>query len=114
MDSYINKINFKNTNNLYIHTNTIGVSDILINEYNCQLTNKKQSLNDGIVVYPDYILCTPSFQSYTVHVFTGTWTEEKETFWRKTTTFLRGNSNNKLFLILLLFLKKVRNYINLM
>lgn len=112
INSYSNKkFTIGKNQDIFEQTNTIGVSDILIEDYNCQLGNKKQMLNDGIAVYPDYILCTPSLKSYAIHVFTSTWTDEESSIWRVVTTFLRGNSNNKLILLLLLTLKKIRNYL---
>jgi len=113
IDSYDNKtLSLGNESNIFEQTNTISVSDILIKDYNCKTNNKKQILNDGVVVYPDYILCSPSFKSYTVHVFTSTWTDEKTTLWRRVTTFLRGGCDNKIILIILLSLKKIRSYLS--
>ena len=55
------------------NNNTISVSDILINKYACQTGNQFQILKHGIAVYPDTILCNPSKDSVSIHVFTGTW-----------------------------------------
>lgn len=79
------------------NNNTISVSDILVNHYHCEKNNQKQILETGIVVYPDYILCNPSEESVAIHIFTGTWIDNKRDFVRKANTFLklRINSRNK-------------------
>ena len=60
------------------NNNTISVSDILINKYGCKVGNMYQVLKEGIAVYPDTILCNPSEKSVSIHVFTGTWLDEKK------------------------------------
>ena len=52
--------------------NTISVSDILIKKYGCITNNRFQIFKDDIAVYPDTVLCNPSGESVSVHVFTGT------------------------------------------
>lgn len=74
--------------------NTISVSDILINEYNCQLGNKEQILKDDIHVYKDSVLCNPSLESRTVHVFLGSWLDNSK-FKAKMHEFLRMRLNNR-------------------
>lgn len=76
-------------------TNTRSVSDILIEEYNCQTNNKEQVLKDGIHVYPSDILCTPSRKSKTIHVFLGSWLTNKRSFKSKLMLNLRLNIHNK-------------------
>lgn len=80
LDSY--SFDFKNNN-------TISVSDILINKYGCKTGNEFQILDEDIAVYPDTILCNPSAESVSVHVFTGTWLEGKKPLARKVNTFLK-------------------------
>lgn len=65
------------------NVNTKSVSDILIQDYHCQLGNIEQELNDGLHVYPDDVLCNPSKHSTTIHVFTGTWMEGQKPLMRK-------------------------------
>ena len=69
--------------------NTISVSDLLINKYHCKVGNKFQILEEDIAVYPDTILCNPSGESTSIHVFTGTWLEGKKGIARKVNTFLK-------------------------
>ncbi len=76
--------------------NTILVSDILINDFGCKIGNEYQELKDGIVVYPDNILCNPSKDSVSIHVFTGTWLEGKKPLARKVNKFLKLSINNKM------------------
>ena len=75
--------------------NTILVSDILIDEFGCKIGNEYQVLKDDIVVYPDNILCNPSKDSVSIHVFTGTWLDEKKPLTRKINKFLKLNINTK-------------------
>ena len=69
--------------------NTISVSDILIRQYGCQKNNQFQMLPEEIAVYPDTVLCNPAPESVSVHVFTGTWLDEKKGLARKINTFLK-------------------------
>lgn len=77
------------------NNNTISVSNILINEYGCSKENKEQLLKDGIKVYKDDILCNPSKNSTTVHIFTGTWLEGIKPLKRKIITALKTNIKTK-------------------
>ena len=78
------------------NNNTISVSNILINEYGCSKENKEQLLKDGIKVYKDDILCNPSKNSTTVHIFTGTWLEGVKPLKRKIVTALKTNIKTNL------------------
>lgn len=69
--------------------NTKSVSDILIQDYGCQLGNKRQTLREGIEVYTEDILCNPSGNSTSIHVFTGTWMDGKKPIVRKINKFLK-------------------------
>lgn len=71
------------------HVNTKIVSNLLIEKYACQVNNQAQLLPEGIRVYPDTILCNPSAQSTTIHVFTGTWMEGNKPFKRRLTKWLK-------------------------
>ena len=77
------------------NNNTISVSNILINEYGCSKENEEQLLKDGIKVYKDDILCNPSKNSTTVHIFTGTWLEGIKPLKRKIVTALKTNIKTK-------------------
>lgn len=77
------------------NNNTISVSDILINKYGCKVGNMYQVLKEGIAVYPDIILCNPSEKSVSIHVFTGTWLDEKKAIARKINTFLKLRITNR-------------------
>lgn len=63
--------------------NTISVSELLIKKYHCKVGNKFQILDEDIAVYPDTVLCNPSENSISIHVFTGTWLEGKKALARK-------------------------------
>lgn len=75
--------------------NTKTVSEILVNQYHCLVNNKYQVLEEDIAVYPDKILCNPSAESSTIHVFTGTWVEAKKTFKTKLSQYLRIKITSK-------------------
>lgn len=90
-----NKFSFDNKNQMKA-VNTKIVSEILINKYDCLIGNQKQHLKNDIVVYPDYILCNPSKQSVSVHVFTGTWLENKKPLTRRIIKFLKLRITTKL------------------
>ncbi len=60
----------------YRLVNTKTVSEFLVQHYHCQLGNIEQDLADGIHVYPDTVLCNPSENSATIHLFTGTWLDK--------------------------------------
>lgn len=66
--------------------NTVSVSDILKNKYGAKPNNQEQKLKEGIHVYPDGVLCNPSADSKTIHVFTGTWMEGEKPLKRKLVT----------------------------
>lgn len=75
--------------------NTISVSDILIKEYGCKTGNEYQELKNGIIVYPDNILCNPSKDSLSIHIFTGTWLGNKKSLKYKIIKFLKLNINSR-------------------
>ena len=93
-------INFKFEDN-----NTISVSNILINDYKCQLNNAEQILKDDIKVYPDGVLCNPSKDSITIHVFLGSWLDNK--LRGKFKEFIRMQLNNKFSIGLFSWYKKI-------
>lgn len=82
------EFNFKNNN-------TISVSDLLLTKYNCKKGNAEQFIKEGIHVYPDNILCNPSKDSVSIHVFTGTWMEGVKPFKRKLNKFLKLRIHTK-------------------
>lgn len=69
--------------------NTRSVSNLLINKYGCKTGNKEQLLKDGIKVYEDGVLCNPSPQSITIHIFTGSWLEGKSKFKKSIVKFIK-------------------------
>jgi hypothetical protein len=75
--------------NQYEKVNTKTVSDILIQDYDCEIGNKEQMLREGVKVYKDNILCNPSSESKTIHIFTGTWLEGKSSFVKNINKFIK-------------------------
>ena len=96
MLSYYDDRNFTfDKQNQMAGVNTVSVSDILKNKYGAQPNNKEQQLQTGIHVYPDGVLCNPSAQSKTIHVFTGTWMEGAKPLKRKIVTALKVRIKTK-------------------
>ncbi len=85
-----NQMSFNFENN-----NTNSVSEILIKKYGCKLGNKEQILKNDIKVYQEGVLCNPSKESVSIHVFTGTWLEETPSFLRKFVLFIKTNIRSK-------------------
>ena len=83
LDFYEGKTFVFNAKDQLSQTNTRSVSDILVEKYGCQVNNQFQILKEDIAVYPDGILCNPSADSSTIHVFTGTWMDGKKPLARK-------------------------------
>lgn len=79
----------------FLNNNTLSVSQILINNYNCKPNNKYQLLKNGLAVYPDGILCNPSKDSVAIHIFTGTWLNNKKTLKYKFVKYLKLHINNR-------------------
>lgn len=77
-------LNFNFENN-----NTLSVSNMLIKDYNCKLGNIEQELKTGINVYKSEVLCNPSKESKTIHIFTGTWLDENKKLKRKLIEFIK-------------------------
>lgn len=87
--------NLKDYNFDFNANNTISVSDILINKYECQIGNKYQELKTGIAVYPDTIFCNPSKDSVAVHVFVGSWLDNKKSIKYKIIKNLKLSINSR-------------------
>lgn len=98
--------------NPYEEVNTKTVTDILVEKYACKTGNIEQVLVEDIKVYPKEILCMPTFSSYSVHVFTRTWLDDKKSLIRRFTTFLRLRCNNDLAMLLLCFIKWLGKKLN--
>lgn len=96
MLDYYDNMSFEfDINDQYKAVNTKTVSDILIEDYNCKLGNKEQILEDGIKVYKDNILCNPSKESKTIHIFTGTWLEGQSNLVKNLNRFIKLRLTNK-------------------
>lgn len=93
MLDYYNKLD--NYEFSFKNNNTISVSDLLINKYGCKKNNQFQILDKNIAVYSDGILCNPSFDSVTIHIFTGTWLDEAKPLARKINKFIKLRLTNK-------------------
>jgi hypothetical protein len=75
--------------------NTKTVSDILVKKYHCKVNNHYQMLETGIAVYPDGVLCNPSKDSISIHVFTGTWMDSSKSFKTKLAKEVRSRLTSK-------------------
>lgn len=86
--------------------NTLSVSKLLIEKYNCKTGNIEQMLKTGIKVYKDDVLCNPSKNSKTVHLFYGSWTGTSK-LKRFKHDFLRSKLCNKRNIRIYEFYKKI-------
>ncbi len=75
--------------------NTISVSDILIKDFGAVANNKYQELKEDIAVYPDNVLCNPSKESTSIHIFTGTWLDNKKSIKYKFVKFFKLRISKK-------------------
>ena len=80
-------------------TNTILVSDILINDYSCRIGNQRQILKDNILVLPKEYLCEPSMKSKTIHAFSASWSDGTISLIGRFKIWLRGKMTNKIKII---------------
>lgn len=71
------------------YVNTRIFTNILKEKYKLKLNNKNQLLKENIQVYSDKILCNPSKESISIHVFTGTWMENKHSIKFKLVKFMK-------------------------
>lgn len=97
-DNAIATFNFENNN-------TLSVSNLLIEKYGCKTGNIEQELVTGIKVYKSGVLCNPSVDSKTIHVFTGTWLDESKKLKRKINEFIKIRLNTK---------RKIKLYLQLL
>ena len=68
LEFYNNKIDFDLT------TNTVFVSDLLVNEYNINPNKDELQIGkEGIVIYPSTYFCLDLPKNYATHHFVGTW-----------------------------------------
>ena len=96
MLAYYDDRNFKfDSKDQMAGVNTVSVSDILKEKYGAKPNNQEQMLETGIHVYPDGVLCNPSEDSKTIHVFTGTWMEGEKPLKRKIVTALKVRIKTK-------------------
>lgn len=109
---YYDNINLNEFKFNWKDNNTISVSNILINEFNCKKGNKEQLLKCGIKVYRKNILCFPSMKSKTIHAFTSTWTNESyiNNIKHKIRMFLITRCTNKFNIAIYLFFRKISNF----
>ena len=99
-DSCDTLFNFENNN-------TLSVSNMLIEKYGCKTGNIDQELKTGIKVYKSEILCNPSPESKTIHVFTGTWLDGDKKIKKKINELIKIRLTNKKRINLYLkFIKK--------
>lgn len=104
---YYNDINLEGN---FEDNNTISVSNLLIDKYGCKTGNLEQLLETGIKVYKDDVLCNPSENSLTVHVFLGSWLNNSSLKY-KWHEFLRMQLNSKFKIKLYCYYAKFKKMI---
>lgn len=104
MEYYDNKAFSFDTQDQYKEVNTKSVSSIL-EKYGCLMNNTKQLLKENIRIYPDKIFQNPSKECTSIHIYTGTWLEEKSKFKKKLNDFIKLRLTNRFKVKLYVLLK---------
>lgn len=87
---YYQNLDFKfDDDNQMAGVNSLSVTNILKKQFGLKIGNFDQNLKDDIHVYPDGILCNPSKDSRTIHLFTGTWMNGQHSLKEKIVTYLK-------------------------
>lgn len=94
LDMYEGTDFYIDSSNELAANNTISVSQILLSDYDCKPEDSRQTLQDGLEVYPSGILCNPSKQSSTIHIFTGSWLSSRG-FGQKLVTSIKSRIKTK-------------------
>ena len=89
LDYYQDKEFTFDENNQMAGVNSLSVTAILKEKYGLKIGNSEQLLKDGVHVYPDGFLCNPSKDSYSIHLFTGTWIDGQQSVKQKIVTGLK-------------------------
>lgn len=77
---YYDDLDFKfDPNDQMAGVNSLSVTDIL-KKFGLKTGNYDQVIDEGIHVYQDGFLCNPSPDSYSIHLFTGTWMNGKKSW----------------------------------
>ncbi len=73
--NYYDTVDLTKNKEALFKTNTEIVSNIIQSRYKINLVDKQQDLEEGMVIYPSYTLCTPNFwhKNYVTHHFNGSW-----------------------------------------
>lgn len=94
--------------NMTQYINTKIVSDILINEYQCDPHDSNQLLKNGIHIYSSNVLCNPSTESFAIHIRNGSWLKQASMSTRFG-VFLRGQLRHKKQIRCYLIMKQFQN-----
>ena len=86
--------------------NPILFKKILTENYGLVLGNKEQDLRDGIHVYKMKTLCNPSLSSKTIHIFSGSWLDEKRRWITKLDVSFREKLTNRFIILLYIPFKR--------
>lgn len=78
-----------NDNNSYV------ISNVLKNNFGFDSSKKEQLLKEDIKVYNDTTFCAPSKNSTSIHIFTGTWLDDKKSLKYKVVKFIKLRINSK-------------------
>jgi len=94
----------------FLDNNTISTSALLIDKYGCQTGDFEQMLRSEIRVYRACVLCRPSKDSITIHLFLGSWLRQASVTTKLKMAVKSHFDNRCLFKAYLLFLKYYRNF----
>lgn len=73
LDFYIDVSFINPDGTLNLTTNTITITNIMVQEYGLRIDDSYQILPNDLHIYPSSYLCNESLKSYTVHHFGGSW-----------------------------------------
>lgn len=71
-------------------TNTVTVSDVLREEYDCRLDGSYQQLKEGVVIYPEDMFCSSSTRGHVTHLMNYSWANSPR---RRFHSLLGGTGN---------------------
>lgn len=73
--NYYDTVDLTKNREILFKTNTVIVTEIIKKRYKVSPKDKLQVLDEGMVIYPSYTLCTPNYwhKNYINHHFNGSW-----------------------------------------
>ena len=93
LEIYKQKVCMDENGKFIASTNTMDVSELIINKYGAKQNNKYQILKEDLHIYPNYYFCRPyGNKVYAIHHFEGTWITGKKKSIRNIVKFVFGRN----------------------